>query len=101
MQVRPHPEDRSTKRVWLSHEDRKRLLEVHRDYPMRQTALRLGLHGLRSVEIMGVAKDHFRQLDGSDTVFKLYVPEDELSTYDLESGEVFHLSLDKLAKQRG
>lgn len=75
MQVRSHSKDQTTKKIWLSHEEKERLLEVHRDYPMRQTALRLGLHGLRTVEIMGVAKDHFRELDESDSVFKLYIPE--------------------------
>jgi integrase len=63
-------------RVWLSQEERQQLLDVHSEYPQRLAALRLGLHGLRSVEIMGVAKGHFREIDGTEDVYKLRVPEE-------------------------
>jgi len=96
MQVRPHPNDKSSKRVWLSHDERKQLLEKYRDNPQRQTALRLGLHGLRSVEIMGVCKDHFRTIDGSDTVYKLFVPESSAKSTNAEGSNARETPISKL-----
>lgn len=65
MQTRPYPE-KSGRRLWLSRTDRDLLLNHYADDPQRELALRLGLHGLRSDEVVNVAPENFRPLDGDD-----------------------------------
>lgn len=77
MQTRPHPNDKTSKRVWLSNKDRKTLVDEYSEQPSRRIALRLGLHGLRSTEIMGVTKRKFREIDGTTDVYKLIISEDD------------------------
>lgn len=73
MQTRAYPE-RGGKRVWLSRTEQQRLIEVFNEYPDRELALRLGLHGLRSEEIVAVTRADFRQLNGAEA-YKLHIPE--------------------------
>ncbi|TSD15097.1 site-specific integrase [Haloglomus irregulare] len=74
MQHRPYPE-KSGRRIWLSRSEQQRLLDQVEDQPKRQTAMWLGLHGLRSDEIVGRADEptsgvqyrYFRELaNGAD-----------------------------------
>lgn len=58
MQTRPYPED-DGRRVWLARSEQEALLKVYRDEkPRRELALELGLHGLRSDEIINVTPQH-------------------------------------------
>lgn len=62
MQTREH-DDADGKAVWLSRGDVDRLLSVYGDeQPRRHLAIQLGLHGLRSNEIVRVSKQDFRRL---------------------------------------
>lgn len=62
-------------RVWLSPSESETLLDVYRGQNLeRALALMLGLHGLRSAEVVNVRREHFRQLDGAEGVHKLRVP---------------------------
>lgn len=61
MQTRPYPED-DGRRVWLSRLERSRLLEAVETQPDRWIALALGLHGLRTDEIVDVIPRHVREL---------------------------------------
>ncbi|MHB9286795.1 site-specific integrase [Halobacteriales archaeon Cl-PHB] len=73
MQTRPYP-SKDGLRVWLSRSDRQELLDVYRDeQPKRQLALQLGLHGLRSDEIVNVTREHFREMEDADG-YKLVIP---------------------------
>lgn len=67
MQSRPYPEKDGV-RIWLSRSEAERLLDAVEDQPRRRIALQLGLHGLRTDEIVpadgfGVQPRHFRELD--------------------------------------
>lgn len=64
MQSRPYP-DRDGKRVWLSRDERRRLLELVEEEPRRRLAFSLASHGLRSDELVGVSKSDVRDLDGA------------------------------------
>lgn len=77
MQTRPHPNDKGTKRVWLSQTEQQTLLDYYDEEPARRIAIRLGLHGLRSAEIMGVTRRRFREVDGVDELVMLKVPEED------------------------
>lgn len=70
MQTRPYAE-KDGLRIWLSRSERELLLESVDD-PRRRIALQLGLHGLRTDEIVdtnngpGVRPEDIRSLDGCD-----------------------------------
>lgn len=77
MQSRPYPE-KDGRRIWLSRDESQRLLESVEDQPRRRIALQLGLHGLRTDEIVpadgfGVQPRHFRELGGGGHI--LVVPD--------------------------
>jgi integrase len=63
MQTRPYP-SKDGRRIWLTHRERQRLLDVVEDEPRHRLALQLGLHGLRTDEVLGVKPRHFRDLEG-------------------------------------
>lgn len=71
MQTRAYPEQEG-KRVWLSRNEQQQIIEVFDEYPDRELALRLGLHGLRSEEIIKVTRADFRQLNGAEA-YKLHI----------------------------
>lgn len=73
MQTRPYPNDDGL-RVWLGQADRDELLAEVDDDPKRELAFRLGLHGLRSDEVVRVAREHFRPLNGDGGRYKLVIP---------------------------
>ena len=73
MQTRPYPSD-DGKRVWLSRDDRADLLNAVDEQPKRKLAFELGLHGLRSDEVVRVAREDFRPLNGEDGGYKLNIP---------------------------
>lgn len=65
MQTRPYPE-KDGRRIWLSRAEREMLLEETED-PRRRLAFQLGLHGLRTDEILDVTKQDVRDLaNGAD-----------------------------------
>jgi len=66
MQTRPYPED-GGRRIWLARDERARLLNVVEEDPRRRIAFMLGLHGLRTDEVVDVQPQHVRQLANSDT----------------------------------
>lgn len=66
MQTRPYPTD-DGERVWLSRPDQRALLDAVRDDPRKEIAVLLGLHGLRSDEIVDVTEGHLRALEGAQT----------------------------------
>jgi integrase len=65
MQTRPYPKEDS-KRVWLSVPDQNELLACVRDDMRREIAVLLGLHGLRSDEIVKVSASDIRMLEGGE-----------------------------------
>lgn len=81
MQHRPYPED-SGRRIWLSRSEQQQLLNSLEDQPNRQTAMWLGLHGLRSDEIVGRSGEpnsgvqwrHFRELSNGADGWVLEMP---------------------------
>jgi integrase len=75
MQTRPY-DNKVGKKVWLSHSEQNELLDTVSERPRRWLALSLGLHGLRSDEIVDVQKQHFRGLDDTDAErYKLVIPD--------------------------
>ena len=60
MQTRPYDE-KDGLRIWLNRDERATLLEAVDD-PRRRIALELGLHGLRTDEIVNVQPGHVREL---------------------------------------
>lgn len=80
MQTRPHPNDTSSMRVWLSQEEQKKLIDYYSENPSRRIAIWLGLHGLRSTEIMDVTKRQFREVDSGGHLYKLKVTEESAKT---------------------
>lgn len=73
MQTRPYPEKNGL-RIWLSRRERSMLLEAVDDYPRRRIALQLGLHGLRTDEIVGVQPRHVRELSNGADGYVLVIP---------------------------
>ena len=72
MKTRPYP-SKDGKRIWLSRAEREELLESVINEPRKRLAYQLGLHGLRSDEIVstdnsrGVTVENFRELaNGGD-----------------------------------
>ena len=65
MQSRPYPETNSL-RLWLAPAEQRALLDHLEEKPRRQLAIRLGLHGLRTDEIVRVTDQDFRELVGAD-----------------------------------
>jgi integrase len=65
MQSRPYPE-KDGLRLWLAPEESRQLLEHLEERPRRQLAIRLGLHGLRTDELVRVTDGDFRELVGAD-----------------------------------
>lgn len=53
MQIRPYPE-KDGKRIWLNRDERGALLEAVDGEPRQRLALALGMHGLRTDEIVSV-----------------------------------------------
>lgn len=66
MQTRPYPEQDGP-RIWLSREERDMLLDAVEDRPRRLVALEIGLHGLRTDEIVGVTPGDVHQLSNGST----------------------------------
>jgi integrase len=72
MKTRPYP-GKDGRRIWLSRREQRELLETVVDEPRRRLAIQLGLHGLRSEEIVdtdnsrGVTVESFREVaNGGD-----------------------------------
>ena len=65
MQIRPYPE-KDGLRIWLNRIERRELLEAVDEEPRRRMALQLGLHGLRTDEVVQVTPGDVRQLGDSD-----------------------------------
>jgi integrase len=75
MQTRPYDE-KNGRKCWLSRTEQSALLDVVDERPRRWLALSLGLHGLRSDEIVDVEKRHFRRLDDAESErYKLVIPD--------------------------
>jgi len=78
MKTRPYP-GKAGKRIWLSRAEQEELLESVVDDPRRRLAMQLGLHGLRSDEIVssdnsrGVTVENFRELANGATGYVLVV----------------------------
>lgn len=65
MQTRPYPE-KAGLRIWLSRDEQHELLEAVEDDPRHRISLQLGLHGLRTDEIVGVTPRNVRELERGD-----------------------------------
>lgn len=64
MQTRPYP-SKDGLRIWLSRREQQSLLEDI-EKPRRRIALQLGLHGLRTDEILQIETQHVRKLQAGD-----------------------------------
>jgi integrase len=74
MQTRPY-DGRDSRKLWLSREEQSLVIgAVDHDHPRRRIALQLGLHGLRTDEIVQVEPRHFEPLSGSDH-YRLVIPD--------------------------
>lgn len=85
MQTRPYPED-DGRRVWLSRADCGQLLDAVDDDPRKEIAVLLGLHGLRSDEIVDVAAEDLRALEG-DGGTVLVIPDAKTGKRELPVSE--------------
>jgi len=75
MQTRPY-EKKEGLRIWLSREERETLLDVFaEENPRRQIAFELGLHGLRTDEVIQVEPQHFERMAGTEDRWKLVIPD--------------------------
>lgn len=74
MQTRPYPEQ-DGQRIWLNQTEQQTLLDAVEDEPRRRIALGLGLHGLRSDEIVSVQPQHVRELVGGGHGHVLIIPD--------------------------
>jgi len=70
MQTRPY-DSKDGLRIWLSRDEREQLLDVVEDEPRRHLAFALGLHGLRTDEVLQVEPRHVRTLDGGKHVLRI------------------------------
>lgn len=92
MQTRPYPE-KNGRRIWLSRSEQNELLESVVDDPRRRLAYQLGLHGLRSEEIVdsanspGVAADNFRALENGAEGHVLVVEDGKTGTRETPASE--------------
>jgi len=74
MQTRPY-DGRDSRKLWLSREDQPLVLgAVADDQPRRRIAMQLGLHGLRTDEVVDVEPQHFETLSGSESD-RLVIPD--------------------------
>jgi len=73
MQTRPYP-SKDGLRIWLSRSEREALLEAVDDDPRRRIAIQLGLHGLRTDEIVQAEPRHVRELTNGADGHLLVVP---------------------------
>lgn len=74
MQTRPYPE-KDGLRIWLSRSEQRSLLESVGDEPRRRLALQLGLHGLRTDEVLQVRPRDFRELANGAEGHVLVIPD--------------------------
>lgn len=74
MLTRPYPEKDSV-RIWLSRTEQRALLDAVDGEPRQRIALGLGLHGLRTDEILGVEPRHVRELDNGADGHVLQIPD--------------------------
>lgn len=74
MQTRPYPE-KAGRRIWLSRDEQRTLLNVVDDNPRHRIALQLGLHGLRTDEILQVQPRHLRSLSNGADGHVLMIPD--------------------------
>ena len=64
MKTRPYDE-RDGLKIWLTRSEQQQVLDVVEDDPRKKIALQLGMHGLRSDEIVDVEPRHFYELADS------------------------------------
>lgn len=74
MQTRPYDE-KDGLRIWLAQSECQDLLDVVGDDPRRELALQLGMHGLRTNEIVDVEARHVRALAGDAEGHVLTIPD--------------------------
>jgi len=74
MQTRPYPEKNGI-RIWLSRSEQQRVLEAADDEPRHRIALHLGLHGLRTQELVQIAPEHVRELSNGAEGHVVIVPD--------------------------
>lgn len=82
MQTRPYPE-KDGLRIWLSRPEQRALLEAVDDEPRRRIAFQLGLHGLRTDEVLKVEPRHFRELSNGADGHVLVVPDTKTGKREL------------------
>jgi len=74
MQTRPY-DGRDSRKLWLSREEQSLVIgAVDDDHPRRRIALQLGLHGLRTDEIVDVEPGHFETIGRTDR-HRLVIPD--------------------------
>ena len=73
MQTRPYPE-KTALRLGRPQSEQRELLEAVDDEPRRRIALQLGLHGLRTDEVLQVEPRHFRELSNGADGHVLIIP---------------------------
>jgi len=74
MQTRPY-DKKDGSRIWLSRDEQNELLEIVEERPRRRIALQLGLHGLRTDEIMRVKPGHVRDIESRQNGSEKFVLE--------------------------
>lgn len=82
MQTRPYPEEDGV-RIWLARKERQRLLDGVEDDPRHRIALQLGLHGLRSDEIVETTPADVRALANGADGHVLVVPDGKTGKREL------------------
>lgn len=74
MQTRPYDE-KDGRRIWLAQPECADLLAAVEDDPRRRIAFQMGLHGLRTDEIIQVESQHLRPLKGEVEGHVLTIPD--------------------------
>ena len=74
MQTRPY-DQKDGSRIWLSRDEQAELLDIVEDQPRRRIALQLGLHGLRTDEIMRAQPGHVRPIERRESGAEKHVLE--------------------------
>lgn len=82
MQTRPYPE-KDGLQIWLARSEQRALMTEVEDDPRRRIALQLGLHGLRTDEIMKVEPRHVRELANGGDGHVLVIPDGKTGKREL------------------
>lgn len=74
MQIEPYS-GKSGYKLWLSEQEQEQLRNYFAEEPEKKLAIELGLHGLRTDEILDVSKRDVRRMDVEDEAYTVTVQE--------------------------